>query len=563
MNIRIALAQINSTVGDLRGNAAKILNAIHRAKREGAHLILFPEMALTGYPPEDLILKPYFIAENIKILKDLASYVHNIFAIIGFADHDRKSIYNAAALVGRSRILGTYHKIFLPNYGIFDEQRYFAPGQKQFIFSLGGIRFGINICEDIWHPKSTWALAGGGKAQVIMCLNSSPYHSQKWKAREKTIIPQIHVHKPAVVYVNMVGGQDEVVFDGGSMVFNTEGKVVARAPQFKEDLIFVDTEKLKLKSPKGLATIAALELKTPEHAQPVLPRVKAAILDPLEEIYEALVLGTRDYLSKNNFKKAAVALSGGIDSALTVAIAVDALGKDNVIGVSLPSPYTSNESKQDAELLANNLGITFKTFPIQEIMEAYAKDFEVEFQGLAPDITEENLQARIRGNIMMALSNKFGYLLLATGNKSEMSVGYATLYGDMAGGFALIKDVPKTLVYKLADYRNKKANTDLIPQRILTKAPTAELKPGQKDQDTLPPYDTLDAILQAYIMDGKSAPEIIRSGMKEEMVLKVINMVDKSEYKRRQAPPGIKITPKAFGRDRRMPITNGFRLTPL
>lgn len=558
-NIRIALAQINSTVGDLKGNQVKILDRIKSAKALGADVVVFPEMALTGYPPEDLLLKPQFVADNIRILKDLALYLHDVYAVVGFVESERKTLHNAAALLGRGRVLGVYHKIFLPNYGVFDERRYFAPGQKPFVFSLGGVRFGVNVCEDIWHPESAKALAVAGKAQVILCLNASPYHAQKWKLREKTVIPQIKINKFAVCYVNMVGGQDEIVFDGGSMVINPEGKVTARAKQFQEDLLFVDTDSLGLKPSKGLASIAALELPVSSAVKPELPKPQGHLLDPMEEIYEALVLGTRDYMRKNHFQKAAIGLSGGMDSALTAAIAVDALGAKNVLGVAMPSPYTSTESTEDAELLAKNLGIAIKTIPIASLMENYKASLKEEFKGLPENETEENIQARIRGNLMMALSNKLGYLVLTTGNKSELSVGYATLYGDMAGGFAVIKDVFKTLVYKLADYRNKKAGTELIPQRVFTKAPTAELRPDQKDQDSLPPYEVLDAILQAYVLEDKSAADIVRAGQKEPIVKRVIQLVDKSEYKRRQSPPGLKITPKAFGRDRRMPITNRYK----
>jgi len=555
-NLRIALAQINCILGDLEGNLRKINEYIKKAKELKVDIISFPELALCGYPPEDLLLKPKFVDDNLERLKELIGSIDEIVVILGFVDREGSDLYNSAAVIYDKKIKGIYHKILLPNYGVFDEKRYFKAGDKHFVFKYGRFIFGVSICEDIWYREGSvrkQALLG---AEVLFNINASPYHSGKIKEREEIVKNQAKENKVIIAYTNLVGGQDELVFDGQSMVVDEEGKVIGRAEAFKEDLLVLDLDipKSKRRTTKPVITITdKLVLKK----RVALPEKKIKPPEPIEEIYQALLLGVGDYVSKNGFQQVVIGLSGGIDSSLVATLACDALGKENVCGVFMPSPYTSRESEEDANLLVKNLGIRLINVPIEQIYKSYLLLLEPNFGGLEEDITEENIQARIRGNILMALSNKFGWLVLTTGNKSEMSTGYATLYGDMAGGFSVIKDVPKTLVYKLAKYRN--SISPVIPERILTKEPSAELKPNQKDKDTLPPYEILDPILKAYIEEDKDRNEIISLGFDTPTVKKVISMVDKSEYKRRQAPPGIKITPKAFGKDRRMPITNKYR----
>jgi len=541
--LRIALAQINSTVGDLQGNINKIAEYIKRAKDSGVDIVCFPEMALTGYPPEDLLLKPKFIADNIRSLKKLAESVTDITAIVGFVDRLDDNLYNAAAVIYNGDIDGIYRKMFLPNYGVFDEKRYFKKGEEPLVLKLksgpAGVNdfiFGVNICEDIWHQEGPTKEESQAGARLIVNINASPYHMGKIQEREAIIRNQAKANKTYIAYVNLVGGQDELVFDGQSMVADTQGNVIKRAGAFKEDLLVVDLP---------------LDLSASPRKEKITPAL------PVAEVYQALLLGLKDYVVKNGFKKVVVGLSGGIDSSFVAALAAEALGKDNVVGIFMPTRYSSMESEADAKQLAENLGIKFLNITVEPMYKMYLLALEQYFAGLNRDITEENLQARIRGGMLMALSNKFSWLVLATGNKSEMSTGYATLYGDMVGGLAPIKDVPKTYVYALARYRNSLG--EVIPQRVLTKEPTAELKPDQKDKDTLPPYEILDPILKSYIEEDKDAEKIVALGFDEETVLKVINMVDRSEYKRKQSPPGIKITPRAFGRDRRMPITNKYR----
>jgi len=580
--VRIGIAQINAGVGDLEGNVEKILQFTEAASRQGVDIVAFPELAVTGYPPEDLLLKPQFVEDNYASLERIAKKTSllEVAIVVGFVDRG-DDIYNAAAVISKGKIAGIYHKNYLPNYGVFDEKRYFKTGTGSPLFLLWGIPVGINICEDIWYPDGpcmSQALAG---AQIIININSSPYHAGKWRFRERMISTRASDNAVFIAYANMVGGQDELVFDGQSMVFNPRGELIARGKQFEEDLIMADIDlhlvelarlhdprrREKMSSPQvspQMTTVKvsdAIPKKKPKKKKVRLSPRTAEPLSLAEEVYQALILGTRDYVRKNGFKKVVIGLSGGIDSSLVAMIAVDALGKKNVAGVFMPSQYTLSESGEDVQGLVKNLGIRLVTIPIQDIFKNYINTLSEEFTGLKPDVTEENIQARIRGNIMMALSNKFGWLVLTTGNKSEMSVGYATLYGDMAGGFAVIKDVPKTLVYELARYRNMRGQEGLspIPERVLVKEPTAELRPGQKDTDSLPPYEILDPILHAYVEEDRSVKEIAAMGYREETIARVVSMVDRSEYKRRQAPPGIKITPRAFGKDWRVPITNRYR----
>jgi NAD+ synthase (glutamine-hydrolysing) len=573
--LRIGLCQINTTVGDIEGNTKKILDYITKGKKMGADLLVFPEMAVTGYPPEDLLFMPKFIEANLKAINKIAKATSSITALVGFVDKDG-DIFNAAALLHNGKLVHTYCKTFLPNYGVFDEDRYFQPGKDNFIFTLKATPIGPSICEDLWYPGDpirTQALSGG--AELIVNISSSPYHAGKAQFREKMISTRASDNVAIVAYCNLVGGQDELVFDGGSLIFDQTGNLIARGKQFEEDLILTDLDmeavfRMRLHDPrirreklaeeeKELMKINLPDQRPSVRKRPALPKRDPKPLDRLAEIYTALVLGTGDYIRKNGFQRVLIGLSGGIDSALTAAIAVDALGKKGVVGVAMPSQYSSKESVDDAEILAKNLGIQFLTIPITEMFQAYLKTLSPPFKGLKPDVTEENAQARIRGNILMALSNKFGWLVLTTGNKSEMSVGYCTLYGDMAGGYAVLKDVLKTSVYELTKFRNKKEGRDLIPRRTFMKPPSAELRPNQKDEDSLPPYPILDPILKAYVEEDKGLEEIAKMGFKESMIKEVINMVDRNEYKRRQSPPGVKITHRALGKDRRLPITNKYR----
>lgn len=572
--LRIGLCQINTTVGDIEGNTRKILDYIEKGKRMGVELLAFPEMAVTGYPPEDLLLMPKFIEANLKAIRRIAQATSSITAVVGFVDKDG-DIFNAAALLHHGKMVETYRKSYLPNYGVFDEDRYFQAGKENFVFTLQSTPIGLSVCEDLWYPGGpirTQALHGG--AELIVNISASPYHAGKLAFREKMNATRASDNIAVVAFCNLVGGQDELVFDGGSMIVDQRGEMVVRGKQFEEDLILADLDmeavfRMRLHDPRIRRERQAeeeqdlkridLEQGRPARKKPPIPTREIGPIDRLSEIYAALVLGTGDYIRKNGFQRVLIGLSGGIDSALTAAIAVDALGREAVAGVAMPSHYSSKESLEDAELLARNLGMEFFTVPITDIFQAYLKTLSPHFKGLKPNVTEENIQARIRGNILMALSNKFGWLVLTTGNKSEMSVGYCTLYGDMAGGFAVLKDVPKTLVYELARFRNEKDEKPVIPQSIFVKPPTAELRPNQKDEDSLPPYSTLDPILKAYVEEDKGLEEIAKVGFRENMIKEVIQMVDRNEYKRRQSPPGVKITHRALGKDRRLPMTNKYR----
>ncbi|MBI3615650.1 MAG: NAD+ synthase [Candidatus Omnitrophica bacterium] len=573
--VKIALAQVNVTVGDIQGNEAKIARILSQTKASKADLVVFPELALTGYPPEDLLFKRVFIQQNLAALKRLVGRTRGIAAVFGFADRDaRGRLYNAAAVAVNGRLVHRYHKMELPNYGVFDEKRYFTPGKQPLVLGLpssspsmtlegklqrgsnpdsrfrgndGRVLVGLSICEDIWVDPGPVRMEAKAGARILINLSASPYHAGKRSEREKLLIRRARSTKAWICYLNLVGGQDELVFDGGSMVVDPRGRIIFRAPQFREGLYLVEV-------PSMVAPATG-----PAAVLPVASSPSAPILSSDEEIFEALVLGTRDYVMKNQFAHAVIGLSGGIDSALTAAIAVAALGKEKVTGVSMPSRYSSPQTKADARAVAKGLGIQFLEIPIEPVFQSIIKTLLGIFKGRRPDVTEENLQARIRGTLLMALSNKFHWLVLATGNKSEISTGYCTLYGDMVGGFAVIKDLPKTWVYRLSSTANRVFGRAVIPKSVFTRPPTAELKPNQKDQDTLPPYERLDRIVRAYVEEDRSTEETrrIAKASKAE-IRRVLRMIDLNEYKRRQAPIGIKITPRAFGRDRRMPITNRF-----
>jgi len=578
--LRVALAQVNVTVGDLEANTEKIRAAMQHAHAAGAHIVCLPELALTGYPPEDLLLKPGFVAANLRKLDELIDASRDLpglTVVIGFVDRDH-DIYNAAAIIHEGNLAGTYHKHYLPNYGVFDENRYFQAGRKAPVFLINDVHVGVNVCEDVWYPTGPMTLQVHAGAEVIININGSPYYTGKGTFRETMLATRAADNGVIVVYLNMVGGQDELVFDGGSMVFNEQGTLIARAKEFAEDMLIVDLDtasvfRSRLHDPRrrqerlqvNSADVPVIPVTTnpvslsknevvlgaPQRIEPKMER--------LQEIYAALVLGTGDYVRKTGFKQVVIALSGGIDSALTAAIAVDALGAENVLGISMPSGYSSEGSKTDAQALAENLGIQLLTIPIEETFRTSLKMLRPALGDDDPGLAAENLQARIRGNILMTISNKLGPLVLTTGNKSEMATGYSTLYGDMAGGFAVLKDVLKTLVYELCIYRNTLGDRPVIPQSIIEKPPSAELRPGQKDVDSLPPYEVLDPILKAYVEEDRSFEEMLAMGFERKTVERVMRLVDISEYKRRQAPPGVKITPRAFGRDRRLPITNRYR----
>ena len=561
--LRVALAQINLVVGDFNFNADKIKQYLKQAKRMGADVVLFPELAVTGYPPEDLLLKESFLKQCDKNLKKISRYTKGLTAIIGFAEKKGKEIYNSAALLSDGKHIGTCRKMLLPNYGVFDEKRYFHEGNSPVKFRLKGATLGITICEDLWEDSGPGKiLCGQGNVDLLLNISSSPFHKGKGKTREKMIQQRARSYRSHIAYVNLVGGQDELVFDGQSLVVAPDGKIIIQGNSFTEELICFDIT-LNPKSPKKLyskTNISSYQVPTSLSKQKKYPPLSVYAYNKkseVENIFSALVLGTQDYVSKNGFSKAVLGLSGGIDSALTAVIASKALGAKNVTGVLMPSPHSSEGSVQDSLSLAKNLGIETLTLPIEKAMKAYDQILGKVFKGTDSDLAEENIQARIRGNLLMALSNKKGWMVLATGNKSEFSVGYCTLYGDMAGGFAVIKDVPKIWVYKISHWVNSKK--EIIPESILTKAPSAELRPDQKDTDTLPPYDLLDPILLKYIEEDKSVGKIKVSGLSAADIKRVANLVDASEYKRRQGPPGVKITPKAFGKDRRLPITTNSR----
>lgn len=569
--LRIALAQLNAVVGDIAGNEAKVLDALASARAQGAQLAVFSELVLSGYPPEDLLLKEHFLRDCRAALDRIAARTEGIVAVVGFPER-AEDVFNAAAVCADGEVQGIYRKQHLPNYGVFDEMRYFQAGAAPAVVDVDGVTVGITVCEDIWQPGpplTAEALAG---ASVIVNLSASPYHAGKGAQRERMIGQRARDSLAAVAFCAQVGGQDELVFDGHSFVVDHEGRPVLRAPQFREGVhvVTLDVEatraqRLRDTRPRQAARDARADIQdlgsftTTGDRSAAAPGELADVLDPDAEVYEALVLGTRDYVEKNGFDRVVIGLSGGIDSTLVALVAVDALGPDRVTCVTMPSPYSSTGTRTDAHVLAEQLGVQLLELPIEQVMAAYDALLADPFAGRDPDITEENLQARIRGNLLMALSNKFGWLVLTTGNKSELSVGYSTLYGDSAGGFAVIKDVPKTLVYRLTAARDARAEGPLVPESVITRAPSAELRPDQKDEDSLPPYDVLDRIIEGYVEHDLGRDQLVARGLPADDVERIIRLIDLAEYKRRQNPPGIKITPKAFGRDRRMPITNRYR----
>ena len=569
--LRVSLAQINSTVGDLDGNADKIIDQIREAESLGADLIAFPELALTGYPPEDLVLRRGFVEDNLATLdrvREATTGMH-VAAIVGFVDYAH-DIFNAAGVLHDGELAGAYHKQYLPNYGVFDEARYFRPGQGVQLFDIAGARVGVTICEDIWYssgPMQDQCLAG---AEVVVNINGSPFHAGKSHQREQMLATRAADNAVLTLYCNLVGGQDHLIFDGGSTIYGPGGDLIARADLFTEQLLTVDLDVEEVRQtrlhdprlrrlPQTQAEQAAVSREIDVDRGPLLEPSIAETLSSDVQVYEALVLGTRDYVHKTGFSDVVIALSGGIDSTITAVIAVDALGADHVRGVSMPSRYSSEGSVADARALADNLGIQMDVLPIEGPYQSYLDTLAPLFEGLPQDVTEENLQARIRGVLMMAISNKTGALVLTTSNKSESATGYTTLYGDMTGGLAVIQDVPKLLVYRISELVNERAGREVIPVSVLTKPPSAELRPDQFDEQSLMPYERLDPILQSFVQEDRSLDEIVAAGFDESDVKRVMSLVTGAEYKRRQAAPGLKITPRAFGRDRRFPIANRYR----
>ena len=582
---RLALAQINPTVGDIPGNTAKILDYLERAREAGADLVAFPELATTGYPPEDLLFKKSFLIDNVDAMAKVAAASRGIAVVLGYVNIvslERPSeevgpqVTNAAALCYGGKLVDTYHKIFLPNYGVFDEQRYFQKGSECPVYRIAGVDVGVNICEDIWYPVGPTTVQCQAGAELVVNINASPFHAGKRAFRENMIAQRALENGLTVAYVNTVGGQDELVFDGSSIICNTTGGLVARGPAFKEWLLITDLEfpdaaakpSRTTSSAEAAAVGTAKNVTVSEVAlnsrAPLAEQPMSDGIDGPEEVYRALVMGTGDYLRKSGFTKALIGLSGGIDSALTATVAVDALGKDNVVGITMPSRYSSEGSISDSKKLAENLGLDLWEVPIEPAHQAFTDMLAERFKGTEANVAEENVQARVRGNVLMTVSNKFGWIVLTTGNKSEMAMGYATLYGDMAGGFAVLKDVPKTTVYELCRWRNRQGRAfgtvdDVIPAAIIDKPPSAELRDDQLDADSLPAYEILDPVVEAYVEDDLSYQDMVGQGFDPQVVRQVIAAVDRNEYKRRQAPPGVKITHRAFGKDRRLPIVNRYQ----
>ena len=556
--LRLGIAQTNVVVGDLEGNAVLLAEGIAQARAAGCALVAFPELALTGYPPEDLLLKPRFVERNLEVLAELAAQVHGIVAVIGFVDRVGDALANAAAVCADGAVVSVYRKRRLPNYAVFDEQRYFVPGDEPLaLVDVAGVRVGVTICEDAWWPGGPMRDLAAGGAELLINVNASPYHRGKVAQREAMLAERAAEVACPIAYVNLVGGQDELVFDGASLVIGGDGVVQVRAPQYEDGLIVADIDVPARPAPAdALPVVAALG-----HAPPPVGAAtpSAVLVDDAAEVYGALVLGLRDYVRKNGFAEVVIGLSGGIDSSLVACVAVDALGAEHVHGVLMPSRFSSDHSVVDAEDLAVHLGIDHRTIAIEPAHHAFLELLAPSSVGREPGLAEENLQARIRGTLLMALSNMFGWMVITTSNKSESAVGYSTLYGDSAGGFAVIKDVPKTLVFSLAAWVNERAGQARIPTNVLSKPPSAELRPDQRDDQSLPPYDELDPILAAYVEEDRTAADLIEAGFDAALVRRITQLVDVNEYKRRQFPPGVRITTKAFGKDRRLPITNRFR----
>ena len=574
---RLALAQINTTVGDIPGNTAKILRYLDMARESQADMVAFPELAITGYPPEDLLFKTSFLRENVAAMEQVIAASSGLAVMVGYVELG-SDIHNAAAVGYDGQLVDTYRKMYLPNYGVFDEDRYFRRGEACPVYVINGVAVGAGICEDLWYPVGPIAVQRQAGAELVVNINASPFHAGKASQREQMIATRAADNELFVAYLNTVGGQDELVFDGASVVYDMNSGVAARGPAFEEALVIADLDidsvfRNRLRDPRPrkenpailneIGDSRVVEVSGGREGwdrKPLSSAPPAPTLAEVEEVYRALVLGTRDYLGKSGFTKALVGLSGGIDSALTATVAADALGRENVVGISMPSRYSSEGSITDSRELADSLGIEFWVIPIEPAHLAFTDMLEPHFTGTTPNVAEENVQARIRGNVLMTVSNKFGWLVLTTGNKSEMAMGYATLYGDMAGGFAVLKDVPKTLVYDLCRWRNLHgAPISPIPAAIIEKPPSAELKADQLDQDTLPPYEELDPVITAYVEEDRSYQDMVEAGFDPQVVRQVINFADRNEYKRRQAPPGVKITPRAFGKDRRLPIVNRYR----
>ena len=579
---RVALAQVNPTVGDIPGNTRRIIEGIQRAKEHRADLVAFPELCITGYPPEDLLYKDSLLDAVGDALHEVINASQGIAVVVGFPERVAlpdcpEQIYNSAAVIHDGELADVYRKIFLPNYSVFDEERYFESGDRCPVYRIGDALIAVNICEDIWIDSGPTTVQRAAGAQIVININGSPYYRGKRAERGDMLRERAAQNGIFLCYVNMTGGQDELVFDGASMILNPQGALIGAGRQFDEDFVVAD---LNLNQADATPQNAAIDDADPAirrwakpdvrdisptpsviGERPALPaRDMPDPLKPVEEAYHALILGTRDYVQKSGFSQVVIGLSGGIDSALTAAVAADALGPENVLGLSMPSRFTAGRSVTDARLLAENLGIGFDVITIEDVVAAYRDGLSPLFAGTQEGVAEENIQARVRGNLLMAISNKFGRIVLATGNKSEYATGYATLYGDMAGGFAVIKDVPKTLVYQLCDWRNEDAGRDVIPQAIIDRPPTAELRPDQLDMDSLPPYDILDPVLEAYVeRDCSPADMVNKLGFDKDVVDRVVMLVDRSEYKRRQAAPGIKITERAFGKDRRLPIVNRYK----
>ena len=568
--IRIGLCQINTVVGDLDGNVARILTAYEQVESAGCDLAVFPELTITGYPPEDLVLKPGFVAANREALEKVAARTGRCAVVVGFVDADR-DLHNAAAVCADGHIVGTYRKRLLPNYAVFDEQRYFTPGETPLeLFDIAGVKVGVAICEDVWSPEGPVADQSAGGAELVVIPNGSPYFAGRQVDRERMVATRAEDAHCHIAYVNQVGGQDELIFDGASFVVDGDGELVARAAQMHEAIEVLDLDirpgyRTRMLDPRSLDAADQLPVvhvsgPVATHPEPERDPVITPPLDPVAEVYEALVLATHDYVTKNGFTDVVFGLSGGIDSSLVAAICVDALGPEHVHAVSMPSRYSSDHSRTDADDLCEAFGIELRTIPIEPGFTAFLEMLGPSFEGHPEDLTEENLQPRIRGTLLMALSNKHrGWLVVTTGNKSELAVGYSTLYGDTAGGFAVIKDVPKLLVYELCRHRNALAGRPMIPESVLTKPPSAELRPDQRDDQSLPAYEVLDPLLEAYVEEDRTRAELIEMGFDPALVERITRLVDVSEYKRRQNPPGPRLTPKAFGKDRRMPITNAYR----